>query len=848
MDVQETQLQSVLAGVKQYRVPLYQRTYSWSSKQLGRLWDDIVALADEQRQNSRATHFTGSLVLSLGQVGAGGTEFLVVDGQQRLTTLTMLLCALRDHYKETEPDRPEKAARVEETYLVDRFKSGDEKYKLLPTQADRAAFRAIVGGTPEHAGTSGLLEAYRFFRAGLHRADDPEDPHDIDRIEAAVLSGLVFVSITARGDDNVYRIFESLNNTGLKLTQGDLIRNYLFMRLGTRGEDVYNDIWLDLQRKLSTNDLETLFWLDLQRTRPDSKPGDIYTAQVERMNALPDEAIVDEVRRFSDLASMLQVIRSPLHESSPAVRRQLERLSLWGLGATDALVLHLLDLRAGGVLTDDEVARGLQLLESFLVRRLVIGAPANALSRILYRAPLEIADASDAVDALHRYFSSGRKYFATDAQIIDAVGTKQFYYQGKYHQRRAVLGWLEETTPMRAGDRALPGKEHVDPSTMTIEHIMPQSPTAEWMAAASRNLGEFATFDDFHEATVHSLANLTLTAYNSELSNHPFELKRDYLRSSSMRMNMEIADRPSWDRTAIEERGRALAERIIATWTGPISEPAPESGFPARTVSDLVQAIPAGRWASYGDLAQVAGTHPVPLGQFIAGSGLPGAYRVLGRRGTISPGFSWHTNSPFQGRDPLDVLADEGVEFNAEGRASTAQRLGVPELAALIGLSMGSDGDALVDEDDERTAFLESLAKQHSAATVFGVGELIEGWERLGGHISYGSTAEPSCFLEAGTGPGRPKSIWPFTIYPYGSVEVVFQHLMNRPPFDEPELREELRERLNRVAGIRIESDRLEKRPPFQVDVLADREARSMVIETLEWFMAELARFDAEHA
>ena len=217
MHVQEIRLQQVLEGTKQYRVPLYQRTYSWTPKQLARLWTDVVDLSEARVSDSHATHFTGSLVLSTGGIGPGGAEFLVVDGQQRLTTLSVLICALRDHISKTEPGSPEKVARLHETYLSDRFKHGDDRLKLLPTQADRDAFRAVVDKSIGDDVHSGVIDAYRFFRARLVEVDDTDDPHDIDRIASAVLDGLAFVAITASHDDNVYRIFESLNNTGMKL-------------------------------------------------------------------------------------------------------------------------------------------------------------------------------------------------------------------------------------------------------------------------------------------------------------------------------------------------------------------------------------------------------------------------------------------------------------------------------------------------------------------------------------------------------------------------------------------------------------------------------------------------------
>ena len=378
MHVQEIRLQQVLEGIKQYRVPLYQRTYSWTPKQLTRLWADVLDLTDARVADGQATHFTGSLVLSTGDIGPGGAEFLVVDGQQRLTTLSVLIAAIRDHFAKNEPDAPEKVARLHETYLSDRFKRGDERLKLLPTQADRDAFRAIIDHAVVDDLHSGVIDAYRFFRARLVEVDDPDDSHDIDRIASAVLEGLVFVAITAGHDDNVYRIFESLTNTGMKLTQGDLLRNYIFMRLGHRGEEVYTSIWLPMQNTLSSSDLEALFWMDLTWSNPEAKQGDIYALQETRMSRLTDAEIEPEVRRYARLAQLLAQVRDPSRATNPLVRQRLERLSEWRSTAADPLVLRILYEADAGA-SNDEAARALDILESYLVRRLIINAPPNAL-------------------------------------------------------------------------------------------------------------------------------------------------------------------------------------------------------------------------------------------------------------------------------------------------------------------------------------------------------------------------------------------------------------------------------------------------------------------------------------
>lgn len=847
MDVQETRLREVLQGQTQYRVPLYQRPYSWTLKQLERIWADILELAEAHLSSPSATHFTGSLVLSTGQIGPNGTEFLVVDGQQRLTTLSILIAALRDHYADTEPDNPARVARLEETFLVDRFKQGDARLKLLPTQADRPAYRSIVAGAIDHSMPSGLLEAYRFFRTKLRLADDPDDPHDIPRIEGAVLNGLVFVAITAKGDDNVYRIFESLNNTGMKLTQGDLLRNYMFMRAGDRGDEVYDTWWLPMQKILSADDLEALFWIDLIWRNPDAKAGDIYSGQVERLRHFDQQQVIDEVKRFKRLAELFAVYRDPDLERDARVAKHLRRVKSWGIGSMDVLVLFWLRLRDDGVISDADTADALHLIESFLVRRIIVGAPANSLPKIFNRAITELGD-DPTVGGLRRYFTVGRKFFATDAQVTEAVLAKPFYYQGRPHQRKTVLAWLEEVTPISFLGAERPAKEHADISSASIEHIMPQSLSPAWRDDIAGAIDDARTVDEVHEELLHTLANLTLTAYNSELSNRPFTEKRELLESSGLRMNHQIASHSTWGPREIRERGRVLAERIVRTWVGPVAETdSSDSGVSWKIAADAVAAIPAGRWASYGDVAAIAGTHPVPLGQFLATKPVLGAYRVLQAAGTVSPGFSWGPGSALAGEDVHELLRREGIEFDSEGRASQDQRMQVSELAEFIGLSVRSDVEPLTEEEGaERAAFLTQLAAIQAPSTVHGVIELVNAWERLGGHLSYGSGEDLACILQATTGPARPKHIWPIALYASGATEVGFQYLVSRPPFDEPELREELRERLSRAKGVDLPGDKLNKRPSFPLDVLADRAAREQVLEALEWFMSELDRYDAE--
>jgi alkylated DNA nucleotide flippase Atl1 len=835
VDVRETRLRSVLSGDQRYRVPLYQRPYSWTDKQLERLWTDLVEVADELQRHPDAMHFTGSLVLDVATVGPGGSKFLVVDGQQRLTTLSILLCAIRDHIAEHEPDAPAKSRQIHDRYLVDEYQSGDDRLKLLPTQVDRDAYRAIIDGATSE-GSSRITTAYRFFRLNLDRADDPDDDADIDRILEAALGALAFVSITSRGDDNVYRIFESLNNTGMPLSQGDLLRNYVFMRLGARGEEAYDGWWRPMQERLSADDLVALFWMDIVATQSEVKQGDMYSAQRLRLDALSSDEVFTEITRFAGLSHLLALMRDPA--SSERFGRQvhdaLARLTAWGATTADPLILQLLARTESGDMTIAELEASLAAIESFLVRRLLVNASSTGLSRILLRAPSDMRTDMPVADALLLYLSTGRKFFASDDQIREAVATKPLYYMGKPNQKKLLLQWLEETYA---------NKEPVDLSAATIEHVLPQTLTPFWRDELVHDAATDESAESIHEALVHTLGNLTLTGYNSELSNSDFPRKRELLSESGIRMNAEIARHESWGRPEIAARGQDLAERIIRRWVPPVQvSDVVDSGVTWALVRDAVQAVPPGSWTTYGDLAALASTYPQPVAGFLARNTPDGAWRVLEAGGVVAPGFSWGSRTEFGTTSAREVLEREGVRFDGDGRAHADQRLGALGLAERLGieLDLGRETDAPDDGPDRDPLFerfIAQLTEAQPASIVHGVLDLLERWRRLGGWLQFGVQDETSCFLMFRAEDPTANNIWPFSIYPRsGTVEVVFQYLKDRPPYDSLDLREELRRRLNRVDGIDLSEDRITRRPSFRLTVLESSHDRDEIAEVLRMF------------
>ncbi|WP_240916077.1 DUF262 domain-containing protein [Sanguibacter sp. HDW7] len=322
----ETDLSGVLEGRKQYQVPLYQRPYSWGHSQCAQLWNDIIDLTAARRTDPALTHFIGSLVLAQSPDFelVGVARLLVVDGQQRLTTLSLLLAALRDHLRGTGDDA--RADGIQAQYLANVYDRGTPP-KLLPTLKDRDAHLAVVRAAADAGGSDKVGSAYNHFRAWIAAADDPDDPHDLEEIETAVVRGLSLVVVTAEKDDNAHRIFESLNNTGLRLAQSDLLKNYLFMRLGERSEAVYADVWLPLEKKLGPDNLELLFWLDLVQTDERAAQSDTYVGQQRRLERFtgPDD-IEAEVQRIAQLGDLLATILDPSREPDAEVRGRLERI------------------------------------------------------------------------------------------------------------------------------------------------------------------------------------------------------------------------------------------------------------------------------------------------------------------------------------------------------------------------------------------------------------------------------------------------------------------------------------------------------------------------------------------
>lgn len=837
MKANETNLEELLEGKKQYLVPLYQRTYSWKQGNLQQLWEDIRQLVEHRQDQPHASHFIGSMVFAptTDPGPTGVKQYVIVDGQQRLTTLTLLLAAIRDHRAQTED--ASHRDRLNEDYLVVKWSEG-QPTKLLPTQADRESYLACIYGTANAGAADDIGATYLFFRRNLLAVDDPEDRQDIQRIEEAVLRGLAIVSITSDAGDNVHRIFESLNNTGLKLSQADLLRNYIFMRLTTRGEAVYRDLWFPLQQRLTPEELELLFWIDLTQGQPTAQQSEVYQLQQQRLDKMPTEAEIErEVERLAAVGELLRIARHPENENDQAVRRELVRLESWGSVTAYPLIVHLLHRRSIGEADNAQTAQALRYMLSFFIRRMLIGQATKNMNRILLAAVPAIDDKAAVDAALRQYFSTGRKAWATDAQLRVAALTANVYWSGRAAQKQLLFRWLEDTYG---------SNEPVMPEKLSIEHIAPQTVTDDWRTEIAQTLQSDEDVDAVYQRLLHTLGNLTITGYNPHMSNRPFAEKRTWFHASGLLMNHEIAAKEHWTREEIHSRASALVDRIIGQWPGPdpaVVEVGEESINPLWTrMAEALLAIPTGAWTSYGDLAALLGTHRVPLGTRLANHVAPNAYRVLRVDGTISPDFRW--TSEAHDEDPRDLLTTEGVRFDEQGHADQNQRLSTADLAHLLGLDASEIIGELSDPQpgnaiDLRDKFLQQLSKRQDESTVHGTLELLRWWSEVGGQLEYGTAEETSCFLMARNANHALGTIWPLALYPNGKAEVVFQHMASRMPFDEIAMRKEFMRRLNEAPGVDLPEAKINLRPGFPISALANPLARTSVQDALAWFYVQ---------
>lgn len=540
----------------QLAIPIYQRTYSWTRPECLQLWSDIVRASRGDVQ----AHFIGSIVYidtGIYQV-SGANTIQVIDGQQRLTTLSLLLRALADAITADGDGSAGTSRKLVKDYLLqdeDEDPGVEQRYKLVLTKGDHDTFMRLVDGReidPSHAPR--LVDNHQFFVEQLHRTTlTPEQ----------VLAGiekLIVVDIALdRDHDNPQLIFESLNSTGLDLSQADLIRNYVMMGLSAKEQaEVYTNSWYPLEQSFPAEHQELFdrFMRDYLTMKTGQIPkidrvfesfkafalaGDLTTAE-----------LVADVYQHSKNWVQLAFDRA----TDLPLRAAIADLNQLKVDVVYPFLMDVLDDHATGKITAAELLEVVRLVESYVFRRAIAGIPTNTLSKTFAGLVREV-DEANYMESLKAALLLKESYarMPGDAEFHREFVIKDVY---NFRSRNYLLRKLENY------DR----KEQVDVDSYTIEHVMPQNPdlSAKWQ----EELGP--DWRAIQERWLHTIGNLTLTGYNSELSDHPFSHKltiKGGFRESPLRLNQYLATIDRWNEEEIQKRAKMLVDIALKIWPAP---------------------------------------------------------------------------------------------------------------------------------------------------------------------------------------------------------------------------------------------------------------------------------------
>jgi uncharacterized protein with ParB-like and HNH nuclease domain/predicted transport protein len=576
----EAKLLDFLKKSPQFVIPIYQRTYSWSEKECRQLWDDIMRTG---RDDAVSAHFVGSIVyVEKGLYSVSSqSPLLVIDGQQRLTTVTLLIEALARHLGAAEPLEGFSAKKLRNYYLLNPLEDGELKYKLVLSQTDKTSLMALVDQHDLPKDQSIRVETnFEFF---VNQVAEVKD-----ELEALCtgLAKLVIVDISLNRDaDNPQLIFESLNSTGRELSQADLIRNFILMGLEPRLQStLYGEYWRPVEVDFGQQGYATHFD-SFMRHYLTVKTGEIpnvravYDAfkQHARSPKIAEagvEALVQDIRAYAGYYCAMALGSEPDAELNAAFQ-DLRELKV------DVAFPFLLELYrdyATGVLTKGELLQAVRWVESYVFRRAICAIPTNSMNKTFagFARSLSKDRYLESIQANFLLLPSYRRFPAEDEFERD-LQLKDLY---SFRSRSYWLRRLENY------DR----KERVSVDEYTIEHILPQNDnlSKQWQA----DLGP--EWQRIQQTWLHTLGNLTLTGYNPELSDRPFTEKRDMkggFADSPLRMNQGLANLDHWTEDEIRKRAETLAAQAVKVWSAPRLEPAVLDTYKPKAVVSGVYTI-----------------------------------------------------------------------------------------------------------------------------------------------------------------------------------------------------------------------------------------------------------------
>ncbi len=537
-------------------IPVYQRNYDWKTENCKQLYDDLVKVIKSNRSN----HFFGSIV-SVYEPTGKDTVYLIIDGQQRLTTVSLLFLAMYNLLEEGKIVATKLTLNQQIfDYLVDRYQPEETRVKLKPIKNDQRAFQKLFDRNEEPVHESNLTTNYQYFYERIQKQEI-----SIDELFDAICR-LIIINIELNGEDNPQLIFESLNSTGLDLSEGDKIRNFILMGLPSEQQNAYYQKYWNKIEEYTKYDVSAFVrdYLSLkQQVIPAQKK--IYLTFKEYVEGLS----IDTEKLLIDLLAYAK--RYQILLSGGAKNRRLDscidRLNRLETTVTRPFFLEVLRLYDTKTLDISEVTEIFLITENYLFRRNICNLPTNALNKIFLTLHREIVryDGTEEkyIDKFkYALFSKkDRARFPNDEEFGIAFTEREIY---KMNSKNKV--YIFERLENFGTDEDKDIYRHCDEGIYSIEHIMPQHLTPNW----ERELGEDC--DQIHETWLHRIANLTLTAYNSKYSNNSFSdkktMKNGFLHSG-IRMNTYIAQKERWTLDELEKRSQYLLDRALEIWKLP---------------------------------------------------------------------------------------------------------------------------------------------------------------------------------------------------------------------------------------------------------------------------------------
>ncbi len=551
MKAQDLQFTQLLEGSKQFIIPIFQRTYSWERSHCEQLWNDIMRVGGNPDLSS---HFIGSAVyIPEQETSAAISRWLVIDGQQRITTITLLLLALKRRLASEGIEEPVSPALIEDYYFKNRYGKGELGYKMLLTRTDKDTLIALLDGKePTEPISHRIRDNFQYFTERMADAD-------LGVVYQGIQKLMIVDVRLQQGLDNPQMIFESMNSTGKALTQADLIRNFVLMGLAhdlqTR---LYNDYWRPMEVAFGAENYIQAFdefmryFLVVQTGNHRIRRDEVYDEfkGYSRKHDVEDllTSLVEFARYFCSIALG--------NESDPVLSTAFQDIRELRADVCYPFLMEVYQDFHHHVISRDEFVETIYLVESYVFRRAVCDVPTNSMRQTFATFSRQLKK--------DRYVESVKAAFLLLPSYRRFPGNEEFERQ---IQVRNLYAFNRRSYWLRRFENH-GRKERVQVQDYTIEHIMPQNEklSEAWKA----DLG--VDWERIHGQYLHTLGNLTLTGYNSEYSDNPFKDKRDReggFRHSPLKLNQGLAACETWNETNIQERARRLSGEAAAIWSAP---------------------------------------------------------------------------------------------------------------------------------------------------------------------------------------------------------------------------------------------------------------------------------------